>query len=423
MPGCGKVKFYASGNKVRVRGGAFKASADCVEACTDGNLVLQGNVRVKCTECDCGAALRRQGSRPLQGRQGQDRSWVSANRSIDFRPRFAVCLWRTAKRSRGSHQCWSVTSAMNDMSPCPTSSWNSMTATASYEARSRASGAVHCELPPGAYTVTLQKAGYGAKRVSMTAWPGQPYHFRLLSDCLLGYAWPKCVRAGEKAEFRVHSVEPYKLELWRYGWRKEFVRGLGWHDEHGPRATMQITPDGDYTQTGVGWNQRRLLQPASSAIRRSAAALRPVLLPRPDQSGGLLLVSVGRGAGRADSDGGGAGLGHHLERLQQLRRPQQLHPRRPLPADADRQLAAGVETLHRPRTRDLGRRHPTHRCRSTGRSRSITSTCTRTSPIPSRAAPPATSPRPSGGCSAGWNARASPTTSTPRRSSTAASST
>ena len=82
-----------------------------------------------------------------------------------------------------------------------------------------------------------------------------PHQFRLLADGLLGYAWPKWVRGGEAGEFRVHSVEPYKLDLWRYGWSKEFVRGLGWFDEHGPRATMQITPDGDYTQTGVEWNK------------------------------------------------------------------------------------------------------------------------------------------------------------------------
>ncbi|HEY7310584.1 MAG TPA: carboxypeptidase-like regulatory domain-containing protein [Gemmataceae bacterium] len=125
----------------------------------------------------------------------------------------------------------------------------------SWEVRSRASGAVHADLPPGEYEVVLHKPGFGGKRVRMTPRPGQPYHFRLLSDGLLGYAWPKCVRAGEQAEFRVHSVEPYKLELWRYGWRKEFVRGLGWHDEHGPLAVMQITPDGDYTQTGVEWNK------------------------------------------------------------------------------------------------------------------------------------------------------------------------
>jgi N,N-dimethylformamidase len=127
----------------------------------------------------------------------------------------------------------------------------------SFEARSRATGSVHCELPPGdvEYLVTLQKPGFGSKRVRMTPRSGQPYHFRLLADGLLGYVWPKWVRSGDVAEFRVHAVEPYKLELWRYGWTKEFVRGLGWHDEHGPRAVMQVTPDGDYTQTGVAWNR------------------------------------------------------------------------------------------------------------------------------------------------------------------------
>ena len=32
----------------------------------------------------------------------------------------------------------------------------------------------------------------------MTVEPGQPYHFRLLTDALLGYAWPKWVRGGEQ---------------------------------------------------------------------------------------------------------------------------------------------------------------------------------------------------------------------------------
>ena len=120
--------------------------------------------------------------------------------------------------------------------------------------RSRATGAVHADLKPGKYKVTTHKEGFGAKNVRMTVEPGTPYHFRLLSDSLVGYAWPKCVRSGEKSEFRVHSVEAYQLELFRYGWEKERVERLGWFDEHGPRATMQITPDGDYTQTGVRWN-------------------------------------------------------------------------------------------------------------------------------------------------------------------------
>src|SRR5262245_46143550 len=60
----------------------------------------------------------------------------------------------------------------------------------SWEARSRASGAVHLDAPAGDYTVTLQKPGFGAKRVRLTLPQPQPYHFRLLSDGLLGYTWP-----------------------------------------------------------------------------------------------------------------------------------------------------------------------------------------------------------------------------------------
>jgi hypothetical protein len=131
----------------------------------------------------------------------------------------------------------------------------------SIEARSRATGAVDADLPEGQYKVTLYRQGYGSKRVQMDVARGKPYQFRLLSDGLLGYAWPKWVRTGEKSEFRVHAVEAYKLGLWRYGWQKEFVRNLGWYDEHGPRATMQITPDGDYTQTGVRWNTQGYTSP------------------------------------------------------------------------------------------------------------------------------------------------------------------
>ncbi len=125
----------------------------------------------------------------------------------------------------------------------------------SWEAALRASGSIHANVPVGEYVVTLQKPGFGSKRVRLSLPVDQPYHFRLLSDGLLGYAWPKCVRSGEASEFRVHAVEPYKLELYRYGWEKELVRSLGWHDEHGPRATMQVSPDGDYTQGGVAWNR------------------------------------------------------------------------------------------------------------------------------------------------------------------------
>jgi hypothetical protein len=116
-------------------------------------------------------------------------------------------------------------------------------------------GAIEAEIAAGEYTATLAKDGYGPKSVTMTVQEGKPYQFRLLSDNLYGYMWPKWVKSGERGEFRVHAVEAYKLSLWRYGLEKEFIRPLGWFDEHGPRSTMQITPDGDYVQTGVQWNK------------------------------------------------------------------------------------------------------------------------------------------------------------------------
>ncbi len=134
-------------------------------------------------------------------------------------------------------------------------------ASGSVETRSRATGSVHADLQPGAYRVALQKPGFGAKSVDVTVVDGEPYQFRMLADGLLGYAWPKWVRSGEKAEFRVHAVEAYQLGLWRYGFSKEFIRNLGWFDEHGPRATMQVSPDGDYSRTGVGWNKRGYTNP------------------------------------------------------------------------------------------------------------------------------------------------------------------
>jgi hypothetical protein len=121
--------------------------------------------------------------------------------------------------------------------------------------RSGPSGKVSCDvLHPGDYEVCLSLPGYGSKRVQAHLEEGKPYHFRLLSDRLLGYAWPKWCRGGEKVEFRVHSVEPYKLSLWRYGQEKEPVRSIGWYDNHGPRAIMQTVPDAHFAETGVGWD-------------------------------------------------------------------------------------------------------------------------------------------------------------------------
>ena len=108
---------------------------------------------------------------------------------------------------------------------------------------------------PGLALSCSTRLSFGAKRVEVEIGNGQIHQFRLLSDGLLGYVWPKWSRAGEQAEFRVHAPESYKLGLWRYGWEKEFIRNLGWFDDHGPRPTIQILPDGDFTQSGVQWNR------------------------------------------------------------------------------------------------------------------------------------------------------------------------
>ncbi len=119
--------------------------------------------------------------------------------------------------------------------------------------RSSPRGVLRGDLPAGNYRVTLAKAGYGSK-ASMIEMGSEPIQFRLLADGLLGYMWPKWVRSGETAEYRIHAVEQYQLSLWRYGLHKEFIQMVSWIDEHGPQANRQILPDGDFTQRGAKWN-------------------------------------------------------------------------------------------------------------------------------------------------------------------------
>ena len=117
----------------------------------------------------------------------------------------------------------------------------------SFVVRSRASGAVHADLPAGDYSVALQRPGFGPKRGELTVVEGmKPHHFRLLADSLLGYIWPKWVRAGESSEFRCPSASPNKLELFRYGLEREFVKAIGWFDEHvkGTEADRVISEGG-----------------------------------------------------------------------------------------------------------------------------------------------------------------------------------
>jgi N,N-dimethylformamidase len=139
--------------------------------------------------------------------------------------------------------------------------------------RSSAGGAVYADVSAGDYSVTLSKAGYGAKRVRVALDQKSPVHFRLLSDSFYGYAWPKWVKGGETAEFRVHSPEAYHLSLWRYGATKEQVRAIGWVDEHGPRANVQVLPDGDFSQRGVDWNGRGFSRKVLSTVAPEQSGL------------------------------------------------------------------------------------------------------------------------------------------------------
>src|SRR5436309_15515320 len=82
-------------------------------------------------------------------------------------------------------------------------------------ARSGPSGVIHAGIAAGEYEICLAKPGFGSKRVNVAIDTDAPIQFRLLSDRLLGYAWPKWCRGGAQVEFRIHTVEPYKLGLWR----------------------------------------------------------------------------------------------------------------------------------------------------------------------------------------------------------------
>ena len=122
------------------------------------------------------------------------------------------------------------------------------------DVRSSANGAVYADVKAGLCRITLAAVGHSSKTVDLTVGES-PVQFRLPTDQMYGMMWPKWSRSGEISEYCVHSTAAFRLDLWRYGWEKEWVRSYGWCDEHGPRAMTQILPDGDFTQTGVQWNR------------------------------------------------------------------------------------------------------------------------------------------------------------------------
>jgi hypothetical protein len=139
--------------------------------------------------------------------------------------------------------------------------WESLTTGDVTVLHSSARGAFYSDLSHGMYRVTLAREGFGSKTVEVELSGEIPYQFRLLSDSIVGYAWPKWVVAGQPAEYRVHAVEEYRLSLWRYGAQKELVQVITWMDEHGPQANRQILPDGDFTRSGARWNSEGYATP------------------------------------------------------------------------------------------------------------------------------------------------------------------
>ena len=159
-------------------------------------------------------------------------------------------------------------------------------------------------------------------------------------------------QVGREVRIPVHSPEAYELELWRYGWKKELVRKLGWYDEHGPRATVQITPDGDYSRTGVEWNKFGYANPALKQYVTAPERSGFVLLHARTKSG-LFFSFPWVVAPASPAQAGRAGFEHHLERVQRVRRPQQLHQHRQAARRADRQFPAGARPVHRRGIRQL----------------------------------------------------------------------
>ena len=81
--------------------------------------------------------------------------------------------------------------------------------------QSMPSGAVVADLASGENEVCLARPGYGSKRVRVTIADDKLIHFRLLSDGLLGYAWPKWCRAGDRVEFHVVK-QKQRGNIWKF---------------------------------------------------------------------------------------------------------------------------------------------------------------------------------------------------------------
>src|SRR5947208_171427 len=110
----------------------------------------------------------------------------------------------------------------------------------SWEARSRASGSVHADLPPGEYTVTLCKPGFGSKRVNlltnnMAPQPSGLYYFHASTKGGAAFAFPWVVApARPQAPVAVLASDITWNAYNNFGGRSNYIHA----DEFPPAPTV-----------------------------------------------------------------------------------------------------------------------------------------------------------------------------------------
>ena len=225
-----------------------------------------------------------------------------------------------------------------------------------FSTRSTAAGAVEAELAPGAYCVTFCKPGFGAKRIELTvcrvavagAVPVSTAVRRAVGLCV-AQVGPGGAKVGVSRSF-ARGVQAFAVAVRmeeRAGPQDRLVRRARPRRHAADHARRRLHADRRAVE------QVRLCQPASQAARRGAGPIGALFFSREDRVGPVFLLPVDRRAAIPAGEDRPSGVEHHVERVQQFRRPQQLHPSRPVPADADGQRAAGAEAVHRSATSEL----------------------------------------------------------------------
>ena len=216
---------------------------------------------------------------------------------------------------------------MSDTSPSPTCSWSSRSspnrADRTRPGRGRPARSTSTFLPD--VQGLAREGGVRVEKRPDTVKPGaEPHQFRLLSGRPARLRLAEVGEAGEKSEFRVHSVEPYKLSLWRYGLAKERAATLDGSTSTAPAPRCRSRPTATTPGPASSGTSRDTRTPTTSSS--STAPERSGLYYfHAETARGDVFRSLDRRPGAAHAPGRRAGLEHDLERLQQLRRPEQLH--------------------------------------------------------------------------------------------------